>query len=679
MIENRSEKKSSHPRLFNHNELKDSFSSAVAIDRKKLVNIVNHRHFKEERLRMLLKHRSYPEEIVFDVLYEPCLGETLLLRPDRNFFSGHIAEQYQFLYLLVPFEQGIIYVPVKKAGSVKDGLLITLPETSFLVSNRKHPRFRSEGIQAELWQNGFQAVGTLMDFAPVSFRLRVRALPPSSFHWFNKAVPSQIRLYNGEDVLYSGNCRALYEKQDGQFREIVFSPADSRIQRFTPKPLRNPRHRNLPILQTVFEHPFTRKSIQHAIEDISTSGFSLLDTSSEIALFPGTIIPRMAISIAGILDLHCRAQVIHRTEDSDGVRFGIAILDMDLINYKKLFQMLNSVQNLEGSMFNKVALDELWEFFFDTDFIYPKKYALIQTFKDEFRNVYQRLYEESPDIASYFTYQKNGHIYGHISMIRSFEKAWLIHHLAARPMGGRAIGIDLLKKMIYFLNDVNHLPSANIDFIIAYFQPGNKFPERIFGGFSDYHGNTHHCSVDLFAYMAYPDRRTVAELPADWYLKECTASDLFEFEQFTRRHSDGLFPAVLGSQNTASPTSLQEKFHAAGFSRSWEMHILYRLDVCKAFILNEKSDIGLNLSNLLNGIKIFVADDAMDPEILYAAVSRIREIKPDESVSLMIYPAEYAYKNNMSPQLKEYALWILDMQYGDEFIHYLGRKFRIKL
>jgi hypothetical protein len=679
MIENRDDKESFHSRLFMHKQLKESLATAITIDREKLVNTLNLLHFKGENLNILLSDHSRQEEILFDVPSQPCLGETIVLKPDKKIFSRYISEHYQFQYLIFPFEQAIIYVPAEKVETVKEDLLFFLPDTSFLVSARQSPRFQSCGVSADLWQNGFQAVGQLIDFNHKAFRLRVSATPPSSFHWFNVAVPSQIRLYDGDSVLYSGNCRSLYEINDGQFREIVFSPVDNIIQRFTPKATRNPRLCNLSIIQIVFEHPFTKKNIQHTVVDISTSGFSLLDQSSEIVLFPGMIIPRMAISIAGILDLHCKAQVIHCSADSDGVRFGIAILDMDLTNYKKLFQILNSVNDTEGAMLNRVNLDELWEFFFDTGFIYPNKYSLIQTFKEEFRDIYRRLYEESPDIANYFTYQKNGHIYGHISMIRSYEKTWMIHHLAARPIGGRTVGMDILKQLLYYLNDVKQLPSANVDYVITYFRPENKFPARIFGGFYEYHGNPHQCSLDLFAYMAYPQKKPVTELPAEWYVKECPDADSLEFEQFNRRHSDGLFPSIVRPQTAAAVASLQDKYAEARFTRDWKFFILYHNDDLMAFIIDERSDIGLNMSNLLSGIKIFVADDDLDPEILFTSVSRIRELKTDESLSLMVYPAEYAYKNKMNPKMKDYALWILDMQYGSEFIDYLGRQFRIRL
>ncbi|MCK9363801.1 MAG: PilZ domain-containing protein [Syntrophales bacterium] len=673
------EKEVLQPWLFKHNELLKAISTAVKIDQKKLTNILNYKHFKGEHLNLMISHPSFQDEILVKLFSEACLGEMLVCRWGQNTLTVSNFDQYKFNYLVVSYDQSVILVPVERIEALEQGLSIPLPEASFLISDRLYPRFISKGVKADLWQNGFQASGSLIDFTPNAFRVRVCAAPPSSFRWFNNAVPSQVRLYEGKDVFYSGNCKSLYEKHDGANREIVFSPIDNMIQRFSPKALRNPRRQGSPPLHAIFEHPFTKKTMQHLIFDVSTSGFSLFDQSSEIVLFTGMIIPQMSISYAGILDIHCKVQVIYRRTENDGVRFGIAILDMDLTNYRKLFQILNNANSADEGMLNKVSLDELWEFFFDTDFIYPQKYTLIQTFKDEFKDIYKRLYEEAPDIASYFTYQKNGHIYGHISMLRAYERTWMIHHLAARPMGGRPIGLAVLKQMIYYLNDVNHLPSANMDFAITYFRPGNKFPEKIFGGFADYHGNFRHCSVNLFAYMTYPVGKTLWELPSDWFLKECNDCDSFDFQQFNRNNSGGLFPSIVKRQKPTESPSLEETFSVSGFTRGWKMYILYHINAPKAFIIDEKSDMGLNLSNLLNGLKIFVADENVNPEIIFAAVSQIRNIKPDEALSLMIYPAEYAYKNNLGLHTKEYVLWILDMQYGNEFIEYLGRKFRIRL
>ena len=547
-----------------------------------------------------------------------------------------------------------------------------------MISQRQAPRFPCQGVKAELWQNGFQAEGVLIDFGPHAFRIRVQSDSPASFHWFNVDAPATISLSEGKDVFYSGNCKCMYQKQDGRSREIVVTPSQDQIQRFKAKVIRNPRRQSPPPLHAIFEHPFIKKQVQREIFDISTTGFSICDKSDDVVLIPGMIIPDMTITYAGILKIRCKAQVIYRKGGDDQVCFGLVILDMDLTNYNHLNQVLNNMPGADTGMLNEVNLDALWEFFFDTDFIYPQKYKIIQSFKDNFRDVYRRLYEEAPEIAKHFTYQINGRIYGHISMLRAYERTWMVHHHAARPMGGRPIGLVVLKRLIYYLADFNRFPSANMDYVITYFRPENKFPARVFGGFAKDHGNPQHCSLDLFTYLTYPMGKTSENLPPDWSLRTCSASDFWEFEQFYRNHSGGLFWSIIKPESRQNKPSLEEVFAGSGFIRRWQTFALTYLDHPKAFIIAEESDAGINLSNLLNGFKVFVVDPDIHPDILFSAISELTGNRSAESVSLLISPEDYAQRAGIGYEKKQYLLWILDIQYGNEYLEYLGRKFRIR-
>lgn len=665
------------PWLFHHSDLISTMTSADRIDKKKLANTLNYLHFKGDQLYVLLKHPQYEEAILVKAHPEPCLSDELICCWDQA-YSAYKLEHYHFQYLLISHDQSIILVPARMVVTNSNGLTVQLPEQSFVISQRQIPRFRCQGVKAELWQNGFQAEGVLMDLGPHAFRIRVQSDLPSSFHWFNVDAPATIRLSDGKDVLYSGNCNCMYQKQDGSSREIILTPTHDQIRRFKAKALRNPRRQSSPPLHAIFEHPFIKKQVQREIFDISTSGFSICDKSAEVVLIPGMIIPDMTINYAGILKLRCKAQVIYRKEEIDQVRFGLVILDMDLTSYNHLNQVLNNMNGADTGMLNEVNSDALWEFFFDTDFIYPKKYKTIQSFKENFRDIYRRLYEGAPEIAKHFTYQINGRIYGHISMLRAYERTWMVHHHAARPLDGRPIGLVVLKQLIYYLNDFRRVPSANMDYVITYFRPENKFPARVFGGFAKDHGNPRHCSLDLFTYLTYPTGETSKNLPADWSLRACSAADLWEFEQFYRNRSGGLFCSILKRESPQNTPSIEAVFAASGFIRRWQAFALTNLDHPKAFIIAEESDAGINLSNLLNGFKVFVVDPDIHPDILFGAIAELTGDRSLESVSLLIFPEDYAQRAGIGYEKKQYLLWILDTQYGNEYLEYLGRKFRIR-
>jgi hypothetical protein len=263
-------------------------------------------------------------------------------------------------------------------------------------------------------------------------------------------------------------------------------------------------------------------------------------------------------------------------------------------------------------------------------------------------------------------------------MLRTYDRTWMVHHHAARPLGGNPIGLIVLKRLFYYLLDFNRFPSANLDYVIAYFRPENKFPARVFGGFAKDHGNPQHCSLDLFTYLTYPTGKASEKLPPGWSVRDCSASDFFQFEQFYRNHSGGLFWSIIKRENRQNRPSIEEVFAGSGFIRRWQTFALTWHDHPKAFIIAEESDAGINLSNLLNGFKVFVVDPDIHPDVLFGAISELAGHRSAESFSLLIFPEDYAERAGIRYEKKQYHLWITDMQYGNEYLEYLGRKFRIR-
>ena len=86
----------------------------------------------------------------------------------------------------------------------------------------------------------------------------------------------------------------------------------------------------------------------------------------------------------------------------------------------------------------------------------------------------------------------------------------------------------------------------------------------------------------------------------------------------------------------------------------------------------------MNLSDLLNGFKIFIVDPDIRSEIIFSAVGSLAKNYSADSLPLLIYPADYA-SNKGLPSDKQYWMWIMDAQIGNEFLEYFGRRFRMNL
>jgi hypothetical protein len=97
-----------------------------------------------------------------------------------------------------------------------------------------------------------------------------------------------------------------------------------------------------------------------------------------------------------------------------------------------------------------------------------------------------------------------------------------------------------------------------------------------------------------------------------------------------------------------------------------------------AFFIVTVSDIGLNLSDLTNCIKVMVLDqNALSPERLYEALTAIRAKLNQPAMPVLLYPVSYADRCSI-PYSKQYILWTLRTHgQSDKYFQYLNRLLRI--
>lgn len=665
--------------LFQHQDLIRALEIAERVTQQTLTNTLNRIHFVDGSIFVHLRHPKYEESILVRAFPEPCFSGELTCQWSDSKPSGFDLLKYQFQHLIIADGKSIIVVPGKVQRMDGEALSIQLPDTGYAMGQRRARRHSCKEVSAELSQNGFYARGALLDFSPLGLRMVVRPASDSSFHWLNSDEPVTILLRQGNQILFSGSCAYIREQGSFHDRELVFSPMDKVIRRFKRKQIRNPRLQLIPSPSVSFVHPFLGKTFHLEVGDISTSGCSVYENPDEGVLIPGMIIPELAIHFAGEVRMNCTAQVIYSYEaKAERVRCGLAILDMNINAYSLLTHLLTKALDPHAYLANAFNMDALWEFFFDTGFIYPTKYRLIQSYRKDFKETYRRLYKRNPEIAKHFTYQKNGRIYGHVSMVRAYQRAWLIHHYAAMSMEKKRTGFMVLKQMMHYLNDMCRLPSAKMDYVMCYFRPENRFPKLVFGGFTKFLGDPRGCSMDQFAYLPYTSLSLGTELPKGWSLKEFSDEDFWELRSFYNHCSGGLLLDALGlGQKQTGEECLEDVYSRLGFQRRCQTYALtHQGELCAVLIVNQ-SDLGLNLSELLNGIKILVTNsDSLPWNILSTAIARLTAGFEVEKVPVLFYPVDYVQAKEV-PFEKTYHLWTLNVQYGQDYMEYMQEKFRI--
>ena len=94
-----------------------------------------------------------------------------------------------------------------------------------------------------------------------------------------------------------------------------------------------------------------------------------------------------------------------------------------------------------------------------------------------------------------------------------------------------------------------------------------------------------------------------------------------------------------------------------------------------------QSNVGLSLSDFLNGLKILVTDAAGLPwPVLSAAISQVVGCYRVEQIPILVYPSDYFKTQEVPFFQKKYNLWIIDAHRAREYSEYMMEniKFRIR-
>lgn len=666
-------------RLDSVNTGRKYFQNGKEIGKAHLVNALNYINFSNGTVQVNFRHTLLDNTISYRARPSPCLGDTLECVWDSPATPYQLAAAYEFKDILVPVGHKLLLVTPARISLDRNGIRFRIPETCIEVSSRKVQRNPCKNIRTRLSQNGAVFNGTLIDFSTVSFRVALTAAPPHNFKWLDPQTPVNIMFSDRKVMLYSGKCRIIKQTGGLKARNFILEPLNSQVQRFPRKKYRVTRQKLIPSPDMIFKHPLTGKINTLRIIDIAGTGFSVEEEKESAVLLPGMLIPTLELHFTNSFKAKCKAQVIyknslHRTGEGNRIKCGIALIDMSSGDHTKLLSILYQAKNSNSYLCNTVNLDDLWEFFFETGFIYPEKYVFFEKNKKTIKETYKKLYTENPDIARHFIYQEKGRIVGHMAMIRFYNNSWMIHHHAARKANFRA-GLVVLHQISRFIHDSHRLYSTKMNFVFCYYRPDNKFPDRVFGGAARIIDDPKGCSLDTFSYFHFRKSSfSEIKLAPPWRLVKADGEDLSELKNFYEFNSGGLMLKALELEpDSENINELAELYTQCGLKRERYLFSLKKDTVLKAIFILNISDAGLNLSELTNNITAIVIDpDKLTKDILYSALSCQLEKSEQNEIPVLLYP-DAQVEDAVIPHEKLYKLWIINTKYGDPYFRYMHR------
>ncbi|HPL95914.1 MAG TPA: PilZ domain-containing protein [Smithellaceae bacterium] len=662
--------------FFQNGNLMTTDGTEKHLSRDKLINKLNYLNFTGGLVSIIFRHVQGDDNILIHARPHPCVGTRLACRllPENN--ASLLAADGP-LVLLIDDGLHSYLAPLESPSFNGHDLTAKLPQECLIKTFRSVRRGHCHDVTSDIFFEDTKHKGTLIDFSPVALSIRLtdtqgekQTQPPKN---------ARIDLSRGNVRLFSGNCRLIRSELNTSTPRVVYKPTGQKMHLYPQRPTRNPRRHITPSFLITFHHPLTGRLVSRDAHDVSASGFSIKETLAEQTLMTGMVLPEVSIEYAGIIRMECSAQVVYQLEDTENnmVQSGVAITDIDVPSYTHLNHLVGMHLDAGAHVSTAVDMDALWEFFFDTGFIYGEKYQHLYPNRESFAQTYRKLYRDSPEIARHFTYQKNGKIYGHIAMVHAYPRSWVIHHFSARPLEAKVPGMLVLRQIMHFLNGCHRFASFGMKYIMTYYRPDNKLVDRIFGGFARDLGNPSGSSLDLFSYLHFDRTSHGSPMPEGFTLRECLPDDFTVFRDFYQNSSGGLLFDAFRPDMDMQP--LEEKFQSRGFKRGCRTYCLCRKDKHLAFLLVNQSDLGLNLSDLLNGIHVFIIDEkTLEWPVLQAALSSLSGVYSVGRIPTLVYPATYLAREGVTAD-KQYQLWIMTGDpYSELFTDYMRRKFRVR-
>jgi hypothetical protein len=650
----------------------DPSSRGKKIPLSLLINRLNHHNFQEQPVIVGLRHRVHGHHISLPAIPQPCQNEFLECHWVEREADDQRLKNYELIDVVLTDGRTSIHLQPKLLHIDGRQVSFRLPDESFEAASRAHRRHRCEGVLVRVSASGVVFPGELLDFNGTTLRVRLRAEAPLSFDWVSRTVPVGMSIIRGDEMLYMGECTIVRQGVGHLTRDFVLKPTRMKIQRFKPKEFRPDRRELVPNPTLVFKHPLIGRTVTLRVVEISGTGCAVMESTTDCVLMPGLMLPEVWLHFSGRIRLPFRAQVIHRLDRGGAILSGIAILDIDIQDHLDLVAMLYSARDPDTLVGGRVDLDDLWDFFFETGFIYPSKYAQLAENKEKFKETYVKLYEESPTIARHFIHMDLGKIQGHFAMLRLYEKTWVNHHHAALHSSHKA-GLIVMGRMTEFINDVYALRANNFSYSAGYYRSDNKFPVRFFGGFAEKMRDPQVCSIDTFDFLFYEVNCPPRDWGVDgqWQLARTTASDLVELNGYYNKASGGLTLAATDMlPESLEGSSLSLEYARSGFRRELHRLSVRKDGVLKAVVAVNVAETGLNLSELSNVVHFYLIDMAgfrrSDFELLMTLICVKYGLM---RVPIMVFGDGTLQKIGMQSE-KKYHLMIVNISCWDDYMRY---------
>jgi len=442
-----------------------------------------------------------------------------------------------------------------------------------------------------------------------------------------------------------------------------------------------------------FLHPILGRKFVFPVRDLSTRGLCFEGDYQQSILWKGFSLRGCELCMGeerlpvGTVEIRSVSSPVNEDGQVEP-RCGVEFMDLPLGTERRISLHILRENNPKIRTLTSEKIDNLWNLFYESGFIYPSKEAYIKKIKAEINETWKKLLSEETSFYKNLVFREGEQEMGTASAVQAYENTWMFQHLAATGHPTKLVPKYVMLGLAQFL-----MENQEIQYLIAYFRPDNSFPTKIFSGFLDAYPLEDHILFTRYSYLALDldeadpvapraGLPTAASAGGGCVVEAALSEDREVVESYFQK---ALHPLLIRSRSLYRDTLQLPETSARFFGRGLlrERHCLVARGAgqrISAFALLENASPGINLSGLLNTFSIWslpgvVAGSPVRRQLIRAAVDRYRSWGARTAICLTDEADIADYLAEGFRKTKEYVCFSLSRRTIKSYYDYVQERF----
>lgn len=496
------------------------------------------------------------------------------------------------------------------------------------------------------------------------------------FHGPVPAAPFALEVFGYSSVLHFEVAR--YEEGAGLV--LVNYPAE--LVRYRHRWLRRaPAHSDCTLS---FSHPlWPQVAVSRKLLDVSYEGLSFFTEPGEDLLYPGMKLPVVEVAMAGRAPVRLRAEVRNINSTSRGRRCGMWLAPLDEAQARAWRELVEEQMHPNTRVAGEHN-QETWELFERSGY-FRMGGRTPEDFEAQ-RPAYEATQEKlqgKPRLGYRVVRPGEEGVEATLSVVKPYAGSWLTHQLArqapVRGPGGRRSSARQALREVYQRGYEPAQLDPDLKWFFAYCDAEAKWMRPTQFDFAAWYEHTGQaCLLDFRLMQGEVDRPW--PVPAGVEVGAPTAEERERFFARLKETKPEAFREALDLVPERFELAVTKAlWGSAELSRERELLVARRGGEAVAFAVVEAAQQGLNLFNMLDGVRLVSLGDESSPEVqdaLYALLGRAAEWYRARDRRVFVHYVEAQHveycEHAALADLGEAKLWIVSAKLLPEFLEHLS-------